>query len=195
MNTSIWWESQLERDYIYLLEIDPNVISYQGQPFTIAYDRYDKRRKYTPDFFVQRKGSKQVVEVKPTSKVEKFKNSYRFSQIINFCSFNDLEFAILTEDVIRVQPRLSNVKLLYKYAKVSIPWSVYINCFDYLYSLEISTISRAEENLKEKGVTQSSLLKLLWDGFLMTDLMQSISVSSSIRLSPSAFNWQIGAET
>ena len=27
MNTAIWWESQLERDYIYLLEIDPDVLS------------------------------------------------------------------------------------------------------------------------------------------------------------------------
>ena len=33
MNTTIWWESQLERDYIYLLEIDPDVTAYQGQPF------------------------------------------------------------------------------------------------------------------------------------------------------------------
>ncbi|MBD2181884.1 hypothetical protein H6S82_00250 [Planktothrix sp. FACHB-1355] len=24
MNTTIWWESQIERDYIYWLEIDPD---------------------------------------------------------------------------------------------------------------------------------------------------------------------------
>jgi hypothetical protein len=37
MNRVIWWESQLERDYIYLLEIDPEVLSYSEQPFTISY--------------------------------------------------------------------------------------------------------------------------------------------------------------
>jgi hypothetical protein len=40
MNTAIWWESQLERDYIYLLEIDPDVLFYQGQPFTITYSSH-----------------------------------------------------------------------------------------------------------------------------------------------------------
>lgn len=37
MNAVISWESQLERDYIYLLEIDPEVLSYGEQPFTISY--------------------------------------------------------------------------------------------------------------------------------------------------------------
>ncbi|MGQ4648881.1 hypothetical protein [Lyngbya aestuarii] len=41
MNAVIWWESQLERDYIYLLEIDPEVLSYGEQPLTISYT--DKR--------------------------------------------------------------------------------------------------------------------------------------------------------
>ncbi len=186
MNTTVWWESQLERDYIYLLEIDPDVIAYQGQPFTIAYDNLDKRKKYTPDFLVERKSSKQIVEVKPASKVEKFKSSYRFSIAVNFCSLNDLRFVVLTEESIQVQPRLDNIKLLYKYARVSLSWSIYADCFDYFHSVKLSTISETEKSLEEKGVTQSSLLKLLWDGFLVTDLQQSISPFSSIRLSPSA---------
>ncbi len=41
MNTTIMWESQLERDYIYLLEIDTD---------TVAYDRQNRRKKYTPTF-------------------------------------------------------------------------------------------------------------------------------------------------
>lgn len=194
MNAVVWWESQLERDYLYLLEIDPNVLAYQEQPFTLAYESPDKRKKYTPDFFVERYSSKQVVEIKPANKVEDFRNSRRFSQVIKFCSVNSLEFLILTEDLIRIQPRLSNIKLLYKYAQISFPWSLYANCFDYLSLQKISTISETEESLRTKGMTRSCLLKLLWDGFLLTDLMKPISSSSPIKLSSSAFNWKIGAE-
>lgn len=201
MNAIVMWESQLERDYIYLLEIDPDVVAYYGQPFTIAYDLKNRRKKYTPDFLVDRRCSKQVVEVKPKSKVESFIKSdceasrrHRFLGIRNFCSLNDLNFAVVTEETIRVQPRLDNIKLLYRYARINLPWSIYTDCLDYFQKVKISTISETGRSLKETGVTQSSLLKLLWTGFLLTDLMQPISPQSSIQLSLSASNWQEKAE-
>lgn len=190
MNTTVMWESQLERDYIYLLEIDTDIVAYCEQPFTIAYDRHNRRKKYTPDFLVERKCSKQVVEVKPKSKVESFVKSDRFLGIRNFCSSNGLEFAIMTEETIRVQPRLDNIKLLYKYSRVDLPWSIYTDCLNYFQKVKISTILETDKSLKGRGVTQSSLLKLLWNGFLLTDLMQPISPHSSIQLSLYASNWQ-----
>ncbi|MDJ0574365.1 MAG: hypothetical protein QNJ65_04270 [Xenococcaceae cyanobacterium MO_234.B1] len=54
MQTVIWWESQIERDYIYLLEIDSDVVAYYGQPFKIQYTDKGKSRNYTPDFLVER---------------------------------------------------------------------------------------------------------------------------------------------
>jgi len=32
MRTGIWFEFLIERDYMYILEIDPDVKSYQSQP-------------------------------------------------------------------------------------------------------------------------------------------------------------------
>jgi hypothetical protein len=61
MDAIIWWESQIERDYIYLLEIDPDVISYVGQPFKIFYTDLGKSRSYTPDFLVKRTKSAEIV--------------------------------------------------------------------------------------------------------------------------------------
>ncbi|HHP7230592.1 MAG TPA: hypothetical protein ACFCUY_07005 [Xenococcaceae cyanobacterium] len=96
----------------------------------------------------------------------------------------------MTEETIRVQPRLDNIKLLYRYARVDLPWSIYTDCLNYFQKVKISTISETDRSLKEREVTQSSLLKLLWIGFLLTDLMQPISPQSSIQLSLSALNWQ-----
>ncbi len=190
MNTAIWWESQLERDYIYLLEIDPDVLSYQGQPFTITYDSLDKRRKYTPDFLLERKGSRQIVEVKPDNKVEEFQNTRRFQQAANFCKANNLEFVVVTEKTIRVQPRLDNIKLLHRYARVALSWHNYIDCSEYFRSVETSSLLEAEKNLKAKGVTRNYLLRLLWSGFLITDLMKPITPFSLIQLSREAINWE-----
>ena len=100
----------------------------------------------------------------------------------------------MTEETIRVQPRLDNIKLLYKYARIALPASMYTNCLDYFQKVKVSTILETATSLKEKGVTQSSLLKLLWTGFLLTDLMQPISPQSSVQLSPSTSNLPKEAE-
>lgn len=75
MNTAIWWESQIERDYIYLLESDPIVLSYKSQPFSMNYTSLGKKRTYTPDFWVERADFQQVVEVKPITQVNTEKSN------------------------------------------------------------------------------------------------------------------------
>ncbi len=190
MNTAIWWESQLERDYVYLLEIDPDVLSYQGQPFTITYSNLDKRRKYTPDFLVSRKGLSQIIEVKPDNKVKELQNTRRFQQAASFCKAYNLEFVVVTEKTIRVQPRLDNIKLLYRYARVSLSWHNYIDCLAYFRCVETKSLLEAELDLEAKGITHNHLLRLLWSGFLITDLMKPITPQSLIQLSPETINWE-----
>jgi hypothetical protein len=53
----VWWESLLERDYIVLLEFDPDVITFVEQPFRVRYSFEGRVRHYTPDFLVERKTS------------------------------------------------------------------------------------------------------------------------------------------
>ena len=64
MKRVIWWESQLERDYIYLLEFDPDVASYDEQPLRIEYYLNGKKHRYTPDFLVRKGNKRIIVEVK-----------------------------------------------------------------------------------------------------------------------------------
>ncbi|MEL7035074.1 MAG: hypothetical protein AAFO04_05575 [Cyanobacteria bacterium J06592_8] len=37
MGQIVWYESLLELDYIYLLEIDPDVVAFASQPFQLQY--------------------------------------------------------------------------------------------------------------------------------------------------------------
>src|SRR5215216_2118746 len=75
----VHWESQLERDFYYLLEIDPNVVSFREQPLRIEYILNGKLHYYTPDVLVERKQKIQIVEVKPKSKVEKYVEVFRIA--------------------------------------------------------------------------------------------------------------------
>jgi hypothetical protein len=182
MKTVIWWESQIERDYIYLLEIDPNVISYQGQPFQISYQQQGKSRIYTPDFFVKRNQIQQVVEVKANSQINKLQNKRLWQIITNWCQKQNWQFLVITDQMIRQQPKLNNIKLLFKYARTYLTKQNYWDCQKYFQLKKLVKFQEAEEDLKEKGITKKHLYKLLYLGLIATDLSQCLEAESLLHL-------------
>jgi TnsA endonuclease N terminal len=190
MSTTIWWESQLERDYIYLLEIDPDVLSYCEQPFTMTYPSQGKLKRYTPDFLVTRSQSQQIVEVKPERLAHAEKNLQLWRQIAPIAIANNREFFVVTEKMIRVQPRLNNIKLLYKYAKVPLSFNNYLDCLEYFQNNKSLSLINAEQHLRALGISRSLLLRLLWSGVLVTDLMTPINSESLIQLCKGNCNWE-----
>ena len=184
MNEVIWWESQIERDYIYLLEIDPDVISYKSQPFSLNYWYLGKKRKYTPDFWVQRPDKEQVIEVKPASKINSQKNTALWKKITTLCEEKGWEFIVVTDEMIRIQPQLDNIKLLYKYARTPLSFHNYLDCKLYFLEQKIISFKQAAFDLASSGISHHQLYKLLYTGWLETDLSQPIGLESLIRLSP-----------
>src|ERR1700759_431623 len=132
MGMIVMWESKLERDFLYLLEFDPSVISYREQPMRLLYNFDGKLRRYTPDFLVERKHKKQIIEVKPKDKVFKGNNEQRFRIISRIFLSLGYEFKIVTDTHIRTQPRLYNIKLLWKYARTIIYPQQQIYCKELL---------------------------------------------------------------
>ncbi|WP_272819483.1 TnsA endonuclease N-terminal domain-containing protein [Scytonema hofmannii] len=190
MNTVVWWESQIERDYIYLLEIDPEVVSYQEQPLTITYTMEGKVRKYTPDFLVNQLQKTLLVEVKPDEKAHSKKNFHLFRHIAPIAKTHNMEFVVVTEKMIRVQPKLNNIKLLYKYARVTLSLSNYLNVREYFHANQSVLMKDAQLSLKAKGITVNMLLRLLWSGCLVTDMMQPINGESLIQMLANDCNWE-----
>lgn len=127
-NKEVQFESSLERDFIYLLEMDWIIESYHEQPVTIHYsDSENKKRTYTPDFLFywhphfSTLGNKPVlVEIKYKDDLEKnnFEYTPKFIAAEEFCKLNGYEFKVLTENDIRTE-YLENCKFLYKYKKNS----------------------------------------------------------------------------
>lgn len=112
---SVPWESQLERDYCFYLEVDPEVVRYRSQPLQIQLASHGTILRYTPDFLVERRALSELVEIKPSARVGELK--HRFSSIAIACRELGFTFRVVTDTDIRVSPVLENLKLLFRYAR------------------------------------------------------------------------------
>ncbi|KYC34797.1 hypothetical protein WA1_49625 [Scytonema hofmannii PCC 7110] len=191
MRELIWYESLNERDYMYLLEIDPDVLSYSTQPFKISYILDDKVRRYTPDFLVQRNSKQQIVEIKPACFADDEKNVRRFPVIASTLKSLGWEFIIITDEMMSRGSLLNNVKLLYRYAKIPITLQNLIICHHYFQNQSPIPLSTVLKDLQPQGIDKPILLKLIFLGFLATDLMNQLKSDSQIYLSSK--NYPIGS--
>jgi hypothetical protein len=104
----------IERDYAYLLEFDPMVLSYEEQPCKISYIFEKKNRWYTPDFAVYwRHQSPSLVECKPVSKLHKPENLQKWTAARMWCEQNHFTFVVVTDAALHERACLiANLKLL-----------------------------------------------------------------------------------
>ena len=117
MNKMIDFESLLERDLIYLLDHDADVLDFMEQPLTIPINTSGRQLQYTPDFLVNTDVGSTLIEVKPIRFVEEFVSSFKFETARDYCKLRGWKFHVLTEHDIRRKPLLENVKLLTQFAR------------------------------------------------------------------------------
>ncbi len=171
---SVWWESQIERDMIYLLEFDSDVLTYREQPLRIQYETSGKPHHYTPDFLVQRKDKQQLIEVKPEDEANDPDNQSRFRAISLRCDEEGYQFVLATSDKIRMQPRLNNIKLLWRYSRAPIYPQHVIYCRELLAENDCVRLLDAFKFFESKGTTRATVYALLWRGVLSVDLMKPL---------------------
>ena len=119
------FESSLERDFLLLLDFDPDVEFYEEQPVKIIYyDAKGRRRTYTPDVLVRyrtdpspAKHAKPLLcEVKYREDLRQHWSVYRpkFRAAQRYARQHDWRFRLVTERHVRT-PYLDNVKFLRPY--------------------------------------------------------------------------------
>ena len=178
---NIWWESLLERDFAFLLEIDPDVVTYREQPFRLRYIIEGKVRHYTPDFLVERKSKQQVVEVK--SKTKASTEAFRLFYLAVEPQMRKLgyEYVVVTDEMIRVQPLLENVKILRGYARTPFRPGHVVLCRKFLHENEGASIADLARALSDKDVTLPVIYALIYGGVLAVDLNQPLDPSNIVR--------------
>lgn len=115
------FESLLERDYLYLLDFEPDVLTFEEQPLTITFQRSTTTHSYTPDFLLQRRSHPLLVECKPTVFVDTTENQAKFAAARAWCLEQGYSFQVVTDIELRTAYRLENVKFLTRFARQVVP--------------------------------------------------------------------------
>ena len=177
MGRTVMWESQIERDFLYLLEFDPDVSFFIEQPEEISYVYVSKTHRYYPDFYVERASAKELVEIKPASKVNDPDNKIKFLAGEEYCRKKGYLFRVVTDEQIREGSLLKNIKLLYRYAAVNVSGEFRLHTKELVENREEMNLRELISILKERfgQVAIGNTYSLLYYQFLVADLEKPLS--------------------
>jgi hypothetical protein len=184
LNRTVCWQTLLERDFIYLLEFDPNVLSYKERPFSINNASVNLRQDYVPGFLVERPNKKQVIEVRVEEQAKENTELYR--SIASVCCREGYEFLVVTESKIRVQPLLDNIKLLWRYAITTLSPQHQILCLGFMNGRLNTTFRDAVRFFESENAPKQVVYALIYWGLLSIDLMKPINADTLVYLPKAA---------
>jgi hypothetical protein len=180
-----WYESLLERDYMYLLDFDPHVTFWAEQPLRIRFSYKGKAHSYTPDLEIHRGSKKQIVEVKSKHQVDSGKWDLLFRISTSVCKQDGYEYVVVTDEVIRAEPKLTSVKKLWKYSRTPISPQHQLLCREFFRATDLQPAELIEliDFFKSKRVPAQVVYALIFWGVLEFDLMQPLNESAVIKMS------------
>jgi hypothetical protein len=191
----VHYHGLIQRAYIYLLEYDDQVQSYEACPFSLSYrhGRSNKITHYTPDFKVLwKQQAPRLVSCVSQTAANHPTSLSNFTAAQLWCQEHAYDFAVVTDVTLQSQARLlSNLEFLAVHAFSSIPPHTY----EYLLTT-ISSLAgpfSPHEFIQHTPLlhpfqTTSYLWHLVYHGKLLTDLTQPLDFTSS--LLPSHLLWK-----
>lgn len=179
-----WYESLLERDEMYLLDFDPQVTFWHEQPFKIRYVVEGKTHHYTPDLEVHRGTKKQVVEVKSQKQVDSGEFDLLFRLATSICEDEGYEYVVVTDRMIRQQPKLENIKRLWKYARTRILPQHQLLCAEFFQANQVEEVELGDllGFFKSKDLAAQVVYAMMFWGILTFDLMTPLDEFVSIKM-------------
>ena len=186
------FESLLERDFQTLLCCDPRVEAYAVQAHVLKYwtprsDGTFTQRRYTPDIVARlRDGRVLVIEVKAAFFAEEKYWREREPYIRDaYARDYALQFIVVTERQIRIQPRLSNFERLLRYGARSDDQVAEIEVRDVLDHMPncpcigdvCASVTLGGNRMSR---TYAALMRLALHGEITLDLDQPLSLSTTI---------------
>lgn len=183
LGRTIYCESCLELHYAFLLDADHgDVLYFKEQPGKIRYNLDGKLHTYTPDFLVIRSNKKQIVEVKPESITSSEENIVLFRIIEPICREAGYEFIVATDLKIRVQPRLDNIKLLWKYGRTPIYPQHQIYCQEFFARKRDPILGELFDFFACRKEGRAVIFSLLYWGVVGIDINAAINTGAPIYL-------------
>ncbi|MDI1260191.1 TnsA endonuclease N-terminal domain-containing protein [Aquabacterium sp.] len=174
-------EGLLELDAIFLFELSPQITSYREQPTRLTYSDGSRIRRYTPDFELTLVSGELVwVEVKPLRFCVVPDTQQKLSCIAAQMRDNGKAFEILTDEVLRLEPRQSVVRTLWhRVPKAMRPVEAGRFALAGCMTSFPMSLERAATLLEGKGL---NVYSLILQGLLTCDLSSPLSANSLITI-------------
>lgn len=96
-NIKIAYASNIEKEFIEILENNNKVMKYYRCPFIIQYRFKNRFYNYVPDFFVKYKSIIKILEIKNNIKIDKL-DKYKFLYANIFCKKHKYKFEVWFKD-------------------------------------------------------------------------------------------------
>lgn len=183
MNTVFTVESSLEFDTCFHLEYSSSIKFYEAQPEGFYYEFAGRRCPYTPDFRVVDKNDYvSFLEVKPSDKVADPDFLQRFPMKQQRSIELSSPLKLVTEKQIRIDPILSNLKLLHRYSGFQSFTPLHMQLLGLVQKLGRVSLSRLSDSIDAPPeVVLASALSLIARGIMQSDLtVQEIGISSFV---------------
>lgn len=176
------WESKLEYDAILHFEFSPWIASFREQPERVIFYIDGEPQVYFPDFeIVLTEGEIAHVEIKPQAKLRKLKHKAKYEAIAGHYARINRSFRILTENEIRVEPKLANLKKLkYHNRQGDIADGALETWCRSVLESNAATVEQACEVL---GGDLKKVYRLIAAGYLICDLNKPLGLESGIGFS------------
>ena len=97
---SMKYRSGWELSYMKFLDNNDAVVTYQYESIKIPYvsnKKTGKVRRYIPDLLVEYSDRCEMVEIKPSRRVDQVKNKKKFEAAREYCRINNISFVVVTE--------------------------------------------------------------------------------------------------
>lgn len=189
-------ESKLEKDFLSIVDFDCRVTQIKEQPLTLTYeDSLGSRRTYTPDYSVLFLKSnlfyrRAIIEIKYqeelTKNAEEFRD--RFAAMNKWCSENNSEFHIVTDEDIK-GVHLENVRALKPFkgdedTDPEIEPLIYKTVATHQPISIGRVLDICEQEHKDRAYLQHYLWKQIAIGELFINLSEKLTYDTEVRLTP-----------
>ena len=104
------WRTRDENDLMFLLEVDPGVLSYEAVPEAISFTLDGKTTKRIPSFRIQTRRGSAVVDVFPAQGASSERRRVLISTLTDIYAERGTPYLAMSGDAIRLQPRLRNAQ-------------------------------------------------------------------------------------
>jgi hypothetical protein len=170
----------LTRDLLYLLDFDPQVESYTETTPQISYVHSNKRRVFNFDLLIKRDGiiqlAKAVSKNKPCDTQDQLYRSVGFA-----CRRAGYEFVIFTEENIRAQPRLNNLKILTRYARLRIEPQHRLAYHRFFLSAQSMRVGELTAFFRAEGLEPQVVWTMVYHGLIAVDLAVPFTPETIVR--------------